>query len=114
MGIYKKSKVAFVGGSLAPYGGQNILEPLFFATPVVFGPYMENFEDIAHIVLERRAGMMVDNGNDLYKVMKNIFSDASLRQEMGEAGRLIIQEQQDVMKKTVDIILGTIKTGNGQ
>ncbi len=73
MGIYKKSKVAFVGGSLAPYGGQNILEPLFFATPVVFGPYMENFEDIAHIVLERRAGMMADNGNDLYKVMKKIF-----------------------------------------
>ncbi len=114
MGIYEKSKVAFVGGSLAPYGGQNILEPLFFATPVVFGPYMENFEDIAHIVLERRAGMMADNGNDLCKVMKNIFSDASLRQEMGEAGRLIIQEQQDVMKKTVDIILGTIKEGNGQ
>jgi len=114
MGIYEKSKVAFVGGSLAPYGGQNILEPLFFATPVVFGPYMENFKDIAHVVLQRRAGVMVDNSNDLYTAMKNIFSDVSLQQDMGEAGRLIIQEQQDVMKKTVDVILKAIGTGDGQ
>ena len=108
IGIYEKSRVAFVGGSLAPYGGQNILEPLFFGTPVIFGPYMENFRDIADIVLENKAGVMVDNGNDLSMTMKNIMSDASLQQEMGRAGRRIIQKQQDVMKKTVDIILRTI------
>jgi 3-deoxy-D-manno-octulosonic-acid transferase len=109
MGIYEKSRVAFVGGSLAPYGGQNILEPLFFATPVIFGPYMENFRDIADIVLENKAGVMVDNGNDLSMTIKNIMSDESLQQEMGQAGRLIIQKQQDVMKKTVDIIMNSIE-----
>lgn len=108
MDIYEISKVAFVGGSLAPYGGQNILEPLFFATPVVFGPYIENFKDIAHIVLERGAGIMTDNGNDLYNAMKKIFLDMSLQQQMGKAGTLIIQEQQDVMKKTVDKIMSSI------
>jgi 3-deoxy-D-manno-octulosonic-acid transferase len=112
MGIYEKSMVAFVGGSLAPYGGQNILEPLFFGTPVIFGPYMENFRDIADIVLENKAGVMVDNGNDLSTTMKNIMSDASLQREMGKAGRLIIQKQQDVMKKTVDVIMNAIEAGN--
>ena len=41
--IYARSLVAFVGGSLAPYGGQNLLEPLFVGTPVIFGPHVENF-----------------------------------------------------------------------
>jgi 3-deoxy-D-manno-octulosonic-acid transferase len=108
MGIYEKSRIAFVGGSLAPYGGQNILEPLFFATPVIFGPHMENFRDIADIVLEQKAGVMVENGNDLYMTIKNILSDELVQKEMGNAGRLIIQQQQDVMKKTVDIVLSTI------
>jgi len=112
MGIYEKSRVAFVGGSLAPYGGQNILEPLFFCTPVIFGPYIENFRDIADIVLENKAGVMVDNGNDLSMTMKNIMSDESLQKEMGQAGRLIIQKQQDVMKKTVDIIMNVIEAGH--
>lgn len=109
MGIYEKSRVAFVGGSLAPYGGQNILEPLFFGTPVIFGPYVENFRDIADIVLDNKAGVMVDNGNDLYMTMKNIMSDESLQQEMGKAGRRIIQIQHDVMKKTVNVIMNTIE-----
>jgi 3-deoxy-D-manno-octulosonic-acid transferase len=55
MGIYAKSMVAFVGGSLAFYGGQNMLEPLFVGTPVLFGPHTENFHDIAP-PLERKAG----------------------------------------------------------
>lgn len=113
MGIYEKSRIAFVGGSLAPYGGQNILEPLFFATPVIFGPHMENFRDIADIVLEQKAGVMVENGDNLYKAIKDILSDESVQREMGNAGRLIIQQQQDVMKKTVDVILKAIETGNG-
>jgi 3-deoxy-D-manno-octulosonic-acid transferase len=112
VGLYAKSRVAFVGGSLAPYGGQNILEPLFFATPVIFGPYMENFREIADIILENNAGVMVRNGDELYVATKNIMADDSLQQNMGNAGRLIIQKQQEVMKKTVDVIVSTINAGN--
>lgn len=112
--LYEKTRVAFVGGSLAPYGGQNILEPLFFGTPVIFGPYMDNFKDIAHIIIENKAGVSVSNGNELIETIKNIISDESVQQEMGNAGRLIIQKQQDVMKRTVDIITNAIKAGNGR
>ena len=112
--IYAKSIVAFVGGSLAPYGGQNILEPLFFGTPVIFGPYMDNFKDIADIVLENKAGIMVTNGNELYEAITNIMVNESLNREMGDAGRLIIQKQQDVMMKTVDIITNVVKAGDGR
>lgn len=112
LGIYQKSRVAFVGGSLAPYGGQNILEPLFFGTPVVFGPHMGNFRDIADIVLQNKAGVMVSTEKELRSAMENILANPSLQRDMGKAGRTVIQQQQDVMKKTVDVIVKTIGRAN--
>ncbi|MCX5807706.1 MAG: glycosyltransferase [Proteobacteria bacterium] len=106
--IYKKSKVAFVGGSLAPYGGQNVLEPLFFETPVIFGPYMENFKDIADTIITQGAGIVVSSGDDLYEKIKLVLENKDLRNKMGSNGKKIIEMQSEVMEKTVDIILQTI------
>lgn len=103
--IYEKSKVAFVGGSLAPYGGQNILEPLFFGTPVIFGPHMENFKDIAGAVIEQGAGISVSSGDALYEKIKLILEDEVLRNEMGNKGREIIEMQKKVMERTVSKVL---------
>ncbi|MDD5244560.1 MAG: hypothetical protein PHU49_11155, partial [Syntrophorhabdaceae bacterium] len=107
--IYKKSRVAFVGGSLAPYGGQNILEPLFFGTPVLFGPFMENFRDIAKQVTGNGAGIVVSGGDEIVKHITAILEDAALAKKMGEAGKAIIEEQQEVMRKTVSLIVEKIK-----
>lgn len=107
--IYKRSRVAFVGGSLAPYGGQNILEPLFFGTPVLFGPSMENFRDIAKQVAEDQAGIMVKNGDELVKNIAMILTEETLMKKMGEAGKRIIEKQQEVMRKTVDLIVEKIQ-----
>ncbi len=107
--IYKKAQVAFVGGSLAPYGGQNILEPLFFGTPVLFGPFMENFRDIARQVEEGGAGIIVKNGDELVKHIATLLKDGALMDKMGEAGKKIIEEQQEVMRRTVDIIVEKIQ-----
>ncbi|OPY76847.1 MAG: 3-deoxy-D-manno-octulosonic acid transferase [Syntrophorhabdus sp. PtaU1.Bin153] len=106
--LYGMSKAAFVGGSLAPYGGQNILEPLLFGTPVVFGPYVENFRDVADLVLKNKAGMMVDTGEKLKNALLKIMGDEGLQGRMGDAGRLIIENQDEAMKKTVDVIMETI------
>jgi 3-deoxy-D-manno-octulosonic-acid transferase len=113
--IYKISKVAFVGGSLAPYGGQNILEPLFFGTPVIFGPYMENFKDIAATIIKEGAGMQVDNGKDLYGRIKLLLENEPLRNQMGSRGLKIIEMQRAVMESTVDAIMKVIderRSGN--
>jgi 3-deoxy-D-manno-octulosonic-acid transferase len=106
--IYKKSKVAFVGGSLAPYGGQNVLEPLFFGTPVIFGPHMENFRDIAATIVEEGAGIQVDNGIHLYGKIELLLGDEALRKQMGARGMKVIEMQRTVMEKTVDAILNVI------
>ena len=109
VGLYAISRVAFVGGSLAPYGGQNILEPLFFGTPVIFGPYMENFKEISSLVLREKAGIMVETGDQLYDAVASILKDATLRQQMGKAGQRIIDQQGEVMAKTVNIIMDAMK-----
>jgi len=106
--IYSRSRVAFVGGSLAPYGGQNILEPLFFSTPVLFGPYIENFKDIARRVIEGNAGMMVQNGDELTNKITILLNDNSHRDKMGENAREVIEEQQEAMEKTVKLIMTAI------
>ncbi len=108
--IYGKSMVAFVGGSLAPYGGQNMLEPLFFATPVLFGPFIDNFNDIAQKVIEYHAGFMVINSQELTEKIIALLNDSSLRQEMGRNGQKIIEEQKQVMERTVELMIASTKT----
>lgn len=104
MTIYSRSLLAFVGGSLAPYGGQNMLEPLFFATPVLFGPHIENFKEIADRILAARAGMLVHDGPELLEAIRALIESPDLRQRMGKAGLQIIREQEAVMTRTITSI----------
>lgn len=104
MTIYSRSLLAFVGGSLAPYGGQNILEPLFFATPVLFGPHVENFKEIADRILSAGAGMLVHDGRELLEAIRGLIDSPDLRQSMGNAGLQLIREQEAVMTRTVTLI----------
>ncbi len=105
LGIYGKSKVAFVGGSLESYGGQNMLEPLFFGTPVVFGPHVENFREIAGRIVAGGAGVMVKTEEELFEQMAAILRDESVQRRMGEAGTNIIVEQRQVMERTIEAVM---------
>jgi len=103
--IYRYSKIAFVGGSLAPYGGQNILEPLFFGTPVIFGPYVENFKDIAETIIQNKAGIMVHNSDELFEQIQTLLNNDTMREQMGKEGLAIIKHQSEVMKTAVEHIM---------
>jgi 3-deoxy-D-manno-octulosonic-acid transferase len=105
MGIYAMSRLAFVGGSLAPYGGQNMLEPLFFGTPVLFGPHVENFRDVAAEVLATDAGVQVRNGKELRAEMERLLGDQEARARMGNAGLAIVRRHQGAMEETVRLIM---------
>jgi 3-deoxy-D-manno-octulosonic-acid transferase len=109
MELYKISKVAVIGGSFAKYGGQNMLEPLFFGTPVIFGPYTENFREIADAIIREKAGQVATDPLDLYNKLVSLIKDDDLRQNMGQNGKRVIDIQRSVMEETVDIILKTIE-----
>jgi 3-deoxy-D-manno-octulosonic-acid transferase len=108
LGIYARSLLAFVGGSLAPYGGQNMLEPLFVQTPVIFGPSVENFKAVAEAIVNKRAGIMVRDGDGLYSTIKDLLGSEPARQRLVDAGKIVIGLQRDAMEKTARHILETI------
>ncbi len=110
--LYARSLVAFVGGSLAPYGGQNLLEPLFVGAPVIFGPHVENFREIAGEVLSEGAGFMVQDGPELLEKIRLVLTDASLRAALVEAGRRVLDRQRNVMEKSVGLLLEAIRNNN--
>jgi 3-deoxy-D-manno-octulosonic-acid transferase len=104
MDIYGESQVAFVGGSLAPYGGQNMLEPLFFETPVLFGPHVDNFKEVAQQIETAGGGIRVNNADELLEQIAFLLNNEGDRARMGKAGRSIIEAQNQVMVETVDRI----------
>jgi len=106
--IYARSLVAFVGGSLAPYGGQNLLEPLFVGTPVVFGPHVENFREIAGDVIAKGAGFMVQDGPELLEKIRLVLCDPALGEDLAEKGRAVLEAERGVMEKAAGLVLEII------
>ncbi|MBU1998522.1 MAG: 3-deoxy-D-manno-octulosonic acid transferase, partial [Candidatus Omnitrophica bacterium] len=72
---YKLADIVFVGGSLTKVGGHNILEPASMGKPVIFGPYMFNFRDIAEIFLDSRAALRVSTDEDLFRAVKYLLDN---------------------------------------
>jgi len=73
--LYSISDIAFVGGTLADIGGQNILEPVWAGIPVLYGPSIFNVRDSSQYILENRLGAMVKDENELYDKLHLFFSN---------------------------------------
>ncbi|HEY6291624.1 MAG TPA: hypothetical protein VI455_08700, partial [Terriglobia bacterium] len=91
-GVFELADVAFVGGSLVSTGGHNLLEPAFWAKPVLFGPHMENFCDIAELFLGERAAFRVENADGLAARTLVLFGDAHLRSTMGQRAKSLLDQ----------------------
>ena len=92
--FYAIADIVFVGGSLVKKGGHNILEPASLGKPVLFGPYMFNFRDIAEMFLKAEAALAVHNGEELKEKVEYLLRYPSKIDEMAKrAGELIAQNQ---------------------
>lgn len=83
--FYSLSDICFVGGSFSFSGGHNILEPMYFLKPTLFGPSMENFSDIAKIALDYSAAIQVDSPNQLKEELIALLNDEKRRLSYSEA-----------------------------
>jgi 3-deoxy-D-manno-octulosonic-acid transferase len=83
---YLACDVAFVGGSLLPFGGQNLIEPMACGKPVLTGPHTWNFEAVAAEALAAGAARRVHSAGELGQMLAELFKDARLREGMGRAG----------------------------
>ncbi|HSH43870.1 MAG TPA: glycosyltransferase, partial [Arenicellales bacterium] len=102
--MYAASDIAFVGGSLVPSGGHNILEPCALGLPVLFGPHMRNFLQISEMAIERGAGVQVADAAELARGVDRYLADANLRFTAGEKGREMVRENRGALRKTLAVL----------
>jgi 3-deoxy-D-manno-octulosonic-acid transferase len=101
---YAIADIVFVGGSLVKLGGHNILEPASFKKPVIFGPHMFNFRDIADLFLENKAGSMVADAQGLGLKIKEALSNGPLAGEQGARAYELIVKNSGATQKNIEII----------
>jgi len=99
--FYAAGDVAFVGGSLEPVGGHNLLEPAALGRPVLVGPYTANFADITALLLDAGAARRVADGASLAAAAAELFGDAALRERMGAAGRELVRSGEGALERTL-------------
>lgn len=85
--IYGLARISFVGGSLVPFGGHNLLEPASFGCPVVFGPHTENFVRMSEEIIRAGGGWRIRDEEQLEKAILRLLNEADLCREMGERAR---------------------------
>lgn len=101
---YAASDVAFIGGSLVPVGGHNMLEPASLGIPVITGPYYFNFDEVARLLEENNAAWIIHNKNQLIKQINLLLSDANLRHSAGEKGKKLVESNRGNVDKLIDIL----------
>jgi 3-deoxy-D-manno-octulosonic-acid transferase len=93
------SDLAFIGGSLVPHGGHNILEAAAQGVAVLFGPHMFNFAEISGLYLQQKAAVQVASVDELAQQVIAWLSDASERSRMGEAGRALVEKNRGALDR---------------
>jgi 3-deoxy-D-manno-octulosonic-acid transferase len=104
MSLYRLGTIVFIGGSLVPVGGHNPLEPLFFRKPVLFGPHMFHFSEIAQQLTEANGAIQVKGREELFLQLKRLLSDESARRELGEKGFQFLEKHQGATERILEEI----------
>lgn len=102
--LYHVATVVFVGGSLVDTGGHNILEPAVFGKPIVFGPYMQNFAEIAETFLNNAAAIQVRDGRELESTLLGLLGDPVRRASLGAAARALVEANRGARGRTLATI----------
>jgi 3-deoxy-D-manno-octulosonic-acid transferase len=102
--LYKEAMIAFVGGTLVPIGGHNLLEPALWGKPVLFGPHTDHCAEMAELLIRAGGGIRVENGNALTLQLLEVLRDQLRLKEMGQAARQVVQENQGALKRSLEEI----------
>jgi 3-deoxy-D-manno-octulosonic-acid transferase len=102
--LFQVATVVFVGGSLIDSGGHNILEPAVFGKPILFGPYMQNFAEIAAAFLDNGAALQVKNGRELEDALLGLLGDPVRRASLGAAARALVEANRGARAKSLSVI----------
>lgn len=104
LSVYAVAQLVFVGGSLVPTGGHNLLEAALLGKPVLFGPYIHNFREISTKLIQAEAGLMVADSAELFTKVHALLHDPTRCQTMGQNGRCLIAANAGATERTMQRI----------
>jgi 3-deoxy-D-manno-octulosonic-acid transferase len=102
--LYASADAAFVGGSLVPIGGHNLLEPAALGLPVLTGPHHFNGKDIARLMLDQGAALQVGNAQELAAALARLLADPQERRRIGDIGRHIVESNRGSVARLLELI----------
>ncbi|MFH1846395.1 MAG: 3-deoxy-D-manno-octulosonic acid transferase [Candidatus Omnitrophota bacterium] len=102
--LYNIASVVFIGGSFVKKGGQNPIEAALWGKPVVFGPHMFNFKEIAAMFVKSGAAIQVKDVSELKKTLVELLDNPCKREEMARSAANVISMNSGAVKKTADVI----------
>ncbi len=102
--FYAASDVAFVGGSLVPLGGQNMLEPASFGLPLITGPHLFNFEEAKRLLQEADAISIVNDEKELANQVIMCFSDVEVREQFGQNAKAVVDANRGALERHLKLI----------
>jgi 3-deoxy-D-manno-octulosonic-acid transferase len=112
--LYRLASVVFVGGSLVPTGGHNILEPAAFGRPILFGPHMQNFSEIAATFLAERAAIEVRDEWELEAAFRELLGNPARRNALGRAAQAIVDGNHGARDRTLEAIAAVLPPGGAR
>lgn len=104
---FSVATIAFVGGSLLPYGGHNILEPAYWGKPIIFGQYMDNFP-FAKDFINESAAIMAKNQNEMIERVRELLNHPERAKQMGQRAKVIIDRNKGATENALQLIKGII------
>jgi len=107
--IFSIATVVLMGGSLVSRGGHNILQPLAQGKPVVFGPYMHNFQDIADLALDQQAAVQLQYVSQLFEVTDLLLSSQAERELYQTRGQSLLYQQSGASQRMVSELASLLR-----
>lgn len=102
--FYAASDIAFVGGSLVPVGGHNLLEPAALGLPIVIGPHVFNAQDVADRFVSQNACLMVQDGDELKAAIEQLLDDPSAAKAVGRRGKEILETNRGALARLMGLM----------
>jgi len=102
--VFEYATVVFMGGSLVPKGGHNVLEPARHRKPIVFGPHMENFRDITRLFLQETAAIQIQNAAELAPAIRSLLANPDHSAELGRRARAIVEQNTGATDRVLEFL----------
>lgn len=102
--LYGIGDIIFVGGTLAPVGGHNVLEPIAYGKPVLIGPHVQNIPDIAAALIEAGGAVQVDGADALFRAASGFLDDPTALEEAGRRAYGILEPNQGATERNLAVV----------